>query len=156
KHPEPKPFATTRLIDNFRDAVLQVADVSNFDELRRFLGMAGPSPAPATDSLAGIAAYLRETFYPNVKTSSHLGFLREPGILGGVAEQPDSTREILFRLIDKKSAFEWQQGVLTEWDGMNMKLLVGGQPRTYRLSPDAPIFQRIGDDRIAMQNGSWI
>ena len=37
-----------------------------------------------------------------------------------------------------------------------MKLLVGSQPREFKLSPDAPIYQRVGDDRLALRDGSWI
>src|SRR5712691_4885150 len=45
-------------------------------------------------------------------------------------------REILFRLIDKKGVFEWRQGVLVSWDGTAMRLLVNGQPKDFKLSPD--------------------
>ena len=49
----------------------------------------------------------------------------EQGILPGSGRaQP---RDVLFRLIEKKGAFEWQQGVLTQWDGQTMKLNVGGK-----------------------------
>jgi stage II sporulation protein D len=37
-----------------------------------------------------------------------------------------------------------------------MKLLVNNQPREYKVSADAPIYQRIGDERLAMRQGSWI
>ena len=37
-----------------------------------------------------------------------------------------------------------------------MKLLVNGQPKEFALSPDAPIYQRVGDERLAMSQGSWI
>jgi stage II sporulation protein D len=46
--------------------------------------------------------------------------------------------------------------VLVSWDGQLMKLIVNGQPRDFRLSPDAPIYQRIGDERIPLRQGSWI
>jgi stage II sporulation protein D len=65
-------------------------------------------------------------------------------------------KEILFRLIDKKNAFEWQQGVLSSWDGTTMKIIVNGQPKEFRLNADAPIYQRIGDERLAMRQGAWI
>ena len=55
--------------------------------------------------------------------------------------------DLLFRLIDKKGAFEWQQGVLVSWDGQKMRLLVGGQPKEFTLNPDALIYQRVGDER---------
>ena len=150
KHPEPKAFSTTRLIDNFQDAVLEVAGVSNFTELSRFLGKPGTGEPASAD----VAGFIRQNFYPNVKPAvSDREFLQEQGILVGTS-QP--TRDILYRLIEKKTAFEWQQGVLTEWEGGTMTFHIAGQPKTYRLSADAPIFQRIGEDRIAMQTGSWI
>src|SRR5205809_255852 len=40
--------------------------------------------------------------------------------------------------------------------GEPLKLLVNGQPREFKLSPDAPICQRIGDERLALRQGSWI
>ena len=101
-----------------------------------------------------LAAFIRESFYPTVLTASDVSFVTEQGILP--ASGPVYAKEILFRLIDKKSAFEWQQGVLTSWDGTTMKLLVNGQPRQFQLSPDAPIYQRVGDERLAMRQGSWI
>jgi stage II sporulation protein D len=141
------------LIDRYEDAVLRVASVSNFTELRRFLGLTG-SGEPSASTLAEVAAFIRPNFYPNVKPSvSDLDFLQEQGILSASGW---TTRDVLFRLIDKKSAFEWQQGVLTAWDGRTMTFIVNGQPKKYTLSESAPIFQRIGEDRIAMQNGSWI
>jgi stage II sporulation protein D len=65
-------------------------------------------------------------------------------------------KEILFRIIDKKGAFEWQQGVLVSWDGRTAKLLVNGQSRPFTLASDAPVYQRVGDERLAMRQGSWI
>ena len=65
-------------------------------------------------------------------------------------------RKFCSGLIDKKSAFEWQQGVLTSWDGTTMKLSINGQPKEFKLSPDAPIYQRVGDERLAMRQGAWI
>jgi stage II sporulation protein D len=37
-----------------------------------------------------------------------------------------------------------------------MKLTVAGQPKEFKLSPDAPIYERIGEERIAKSEGSWI
>lgn len=64
--------------------------------------------------------------------------------------------ELLFRLIDRKNAFEWQQGVLVSWDGQKMRLLVGAQPKDYSLASDALIYHRVGDDRVPERGGSWI
>lgn len=52
-------------------------------------------------------------------------------------------RKLLFRLIDKKSGFEWQRGVLVSWDRQKMRLMVSGQPEGVCLGPDALIL--IGD-----------
>src|SRR5438045_2150332 len=37
-----------------------------------------------------------------------------------------------------------------------MRLLVGGQPKTFALAPDALVYQRIGDERLPMREGAWI
>jgi stage II sporulation protein D len=37
-----------------------------------------------------------------------------------------------------------------------MKLMVNGQPHEFTLSPDAPIYQRVGDEKLALSQGSWI
>jgi peptidoglycan hydrolase-like amidase len=153
KHPEPVAFKTSRSIPDWKDAVLAVADVSNFTQARRFLGLPGQGE-PASMDLQSLAAFIRENFYPTVLTTSDVSFVTEQGILPLAGEIP--VKEILFRLIDKKSAFEWQQGVLTSWDGSVMKLLVGGLPKEFKLAEDAPIYQRVGDERLALRDGSWI
>src|SRR5262249_56618950 len=94
------------------------------------------------------------SFYPTVLTASDTSFLTEQGILPPSGNIP--LKEVLFRLIDKKNAFEWQQGVLTSWDGKVMKITVNNQPKEFRLGPDAPIYQRVGDERLPMRQGSWI
>src|SRR5437867_11250387 len=109
---------------------------------------------PASSDPTTLASFIRQSFFPNVLTSSDLSFLTEQGILS--ASDGISLKEILFRLVDKKAAFEWQQGVLISWDGTTMKLLVDGQPKDFDLSPDAPIYQRVGDERLPMRQGSWI
>jgi stage II sporulation protein D len=153
RHPEPLPFVSTRSFQDWKDAVLAVAGVSNFADAQRFMGLSGRGE-PQSSEPDALASFIRETFYPEVRTSSDLSFLTEQGILSAAGPLPES--EVLFRLIDKKTAFEWQQGVLVSWDGQLMKLIVNGQPRDFRLSPDAPIYQRIGDERIPLRQGSWI
>ena len=37
-----------------------------------------------------------------------------------------------------------------------MTLMVNGQPKAFALGGDAPIYRRIGDERLAMRQGSWI
>jgi peptidoglycan hydrolase-like amidase len=153
KHPEPLAFSTTRSFPDWKDGVLAVGGVSNFTQARKFMGLPGQGEPASTDP-AALATFIRQAFYPSVITASDLSFATEQGILPASGTIP--MKEILFRLIDKKSAFEWQQGVLTSWDGKVMKLVINGQPREFRLNPDAPIYQRVGDDRLAMRQGSWI
>jgi stage II sporulation protein D len=153
KHPMPLPFSTTRSFADWKDAVLAVAGVSSFSDAQRFMALAVRGEPAATDT-ADLATFIRESFFPAVLTSSDLSFLTEQGILSPSGNI--SQKEILFRLIDKKGAFEWQQGVLVFWDGMIMRLLINGQPKEFKLSPDAPIYQRIGDERLAMKQGSWV
>jgi peptidoglycan hydrolase-like amidase len=152
KHPEPLPFRTSRVIADYKEAVLAVAGVRNYTELRRFLGLPGAGEPPSTQP-SQLARYLRENFYPNARPLSDADFMIEQGILSLSAL---SREDILFRLIDRKGAFEWQQGVLVSWSGETMKLAVAGQPVEFRLSPDAPIFFRIGEERTALREGSWI
>jgi peptidoglycan hydrolase-like amidase len=153
KHPEPKHFSTTRNIADFKTAVLAVAGVANYSDLRRFTGIAGTGEPPS-NALPQLAKYIRETFYPNVKVPSDLDFLVEQGILP--ATGTPNRNEVLYRIIEKKTAFEWQQGPLISWDGQVMKLAIGGVPTDFRLSPDAAIFFRMGEERTAMKEGDWI
>ena len=153
KHPKPQLFATTRSIASWKDGVLDVAGVSNFTEAARFTGVPERGEPPSTEP-AALAAFIRQTFYPAVLTATDLAFVNEQGLIPAGSSVP--LREILFRIVDRKSAFEWQQGVLVSWDGKTMRLLVNGQPREFTLDPDALIYQRIGDERIGLRKGSWI
>jgi peptidoglycan hydrolase-like amidase len=153
KHPEPKTFSTSRSFPDWKDAVLAVAGVSNFSQARRFLGLPGQGEPTASD-MPGLANFIRQTFYPTVITTSDVSFVTEQGILPSSGDLP--MKEILFRLIDKKGAFEWQQGVLTAWDGRTMTLAINGQSREYKVNPDAPIYQRVGDERLPVRQGGWI
>jgi len=153
KHPELKRFSTSRVIADYKNAVLTVAGVSNYSDLRRFVGVGGTGEPPS-NNLPQLAKYLRETFYPTVKTSSDRDFMVEQAILP--ATGVPSRNEVLFRLIEKKGGFEWQQGVLISWSGEVLKLAIGGQPTEFRLAPDAPIFSRMGEERTAMKEGGWI
>jgi stage II sporulation protein D len=97
---------------------------------------------------------VRQTFYPNVMPTTDLSFVNDQGLLPAGGSLP--VNELLFRLIDKKGAFEWQQGVLTSWDGTKLRLVVNGQAKEYALAPDALVYQRIGDERLPLTHGSWI
>ncbi|HMF02558.1 MAG TPA: SpoIID/LytB domain-containing protein [Terriglobia bacterium] len=153
KHPEPTAFTTSRAFPDWKDAVLAVAGVSNFTQARRFMGLPGQGEPQSMDT-ASLSPFIRQSFYPTVLTASDTSFLTEQGILPPSGNIP--LKEVLFRLIDKKNAFEWQQGVLTSWDGKVMKITVNNQPKEFRLGPDAPIYQRVGDERLPMRQGSWI
>jgi peptidoglycan hydrolase-like amidase len=153
KHPQPMKFASTRLIIDYKDAVLSTAGVTNFTQLRRFMGITGSGEPPSL-AVGPLATWLRTNFYPNVKPGSDLEFMVEQGILPGTGRAV--TKEVLFRLIDKKGAFEWQQGVLTQWDGETMKLNVGGKIIDFKVNPNALYFFRMGDERTAMKEGDWI
>jgi stage II sporulation protein D len=153
KHPEPVPFTTSRYLPDWKDAVLTIAGVSNFTQARRFMGLQGQGEPQSTET-ASLAGFIRQSFYPTVLTSSDVSFVTEQGILPPVGTIP--VKEVLFRLIDKKNAFEWQQGVLTSWDGKVMKLTINGLPREFKLNPDAAIYQRVGEERLAIRQGAWI
>jgi len=153
KHPEPKAFSSTRIITDYQGAVLNIAGVTNFTQLRRFLGINGTGEPPSL-MVAPLATWLRQNFYPNVKPQSDLEFMVEQGILPGSGTA--MPKDVLYRMIEKKGAFEWQQGVLTQWDGQTMKLNVGGKIVDLKLKSDALLFFRTGDERTAMKEGSWI
>ena len=153
KHPKPQLFATRRSIPGWKDGVLAVAQVSNFTEAARFAGVPERGE-PASMEPAALAAFIRQTFYPNVLTASDLTFVNEQGLMPAGSSAP--LQEMLFRLVERKNAFEWQQGVLVSMNGQSMRLMVNGQPKDFTLNPDALIYQRIGDERIALREGSWI
>lgn len=153
QHPRPMPFATGRSVPNWKDGVLAVAHVTTFSDAERFTGVAARGE-PSSSDPAALAAFIRQTFYPDVLATSDMSFVTDQGILPADGTLPRN--ELLFRLLDKKNAFEWQQGVLVSWDGQKMRLLVGGQPKDFVLNADALIYQRIGDDRIPLRGGSWI
>jgi len=149
-------FATSRAIPNWKDGVLAVAGVKSFSDAARFMGLPDRGE-PASARAATLAAFIRQTFYPSVRTASDFSFVREQGIL--TAGEVVPRRELLFRLIEKKSAFEWQQGVLESFDAgrqRKIRLLVGGQLKEFSLAPDALVYHRVGDSRLPLRKGSWI
>lgn len=153
KHPKPLPFASSRSVAGWKDGVLAVARVATFADAARFMGLPDRGEPPSMEG-AALASFVRQTFYPTVATTSDLTFVNDQGLVPAGASI--STPELLFRLIDRKAAFEWQQGVLTSWDGTTMTLVVNGQPKAFTLRPDALIYQRIGDERLPMTEGAWI
>ena len=117
------------------------------------MGLQGQGEPPALD-LNTLAPYILQNFYPEVRPTSAAEFVTEQGLLPPAGQLP--LNDILFRLIDKKSAFEWQQGILVSWDGQTLNLVVSGQPREFRMAPDALIYQRIGEERVALKDAAWI
>ena len=152
KHPA-LPFVTSRAIPNWQDGVLAVAGVKTYSDAARFMGLPVRGE-PKSATVAALATFIRETFYPSVRTTSDFSFVREQGLL--TAGAVSTRREVLFRLIDKKSAFEWQQGVLIGFDTKRLRVLANGQLKELTLAPDALIYQRIGDRRVPLRKGSWI
>jgi len=154
KHPTPLAFTTSRSVPDWKAGVLTVAHVATFADAARFMGLPDRGEPAAAADPAALAAFVRQTFYPAVMTASDLSFLNEQGILPVGGSLP--VNELLFRLIDRKGAFEWQQGVLTSWDGTKLRLLVNGQPKEFTLAPDALVYQRIADERLPLTHGTWI
>jgi peptidoglycan hydrolase-like amidase len=152
KHPDLR-FTTSRAILNWKDGVLAVARVKTYSDAARFMGLPVRGE-PRSAKPSAFATYIRQTFYPSVLTASDLSFVREQGLLN--AGEPTPRRELLFRLIDKKSAFEWQQGVLVSFDGGKLQLLVNGQLKEFSVAPDALVYHRVGDSRLSLRKGSWI
>ena len=152
KHPDLR-FTTSRAILNWKDGVLAVARVKTYSDAARFMGLPGRGE-PRSAKPSAFATYIRQTFYPSVLTASDLSFVREQGLLNAGEQTP--RKELLFRLIDKKSAFEWQQGVLVSFDGGKLQLLVNGQLKEFSLAPDALVYHRVGDSRLSLRKGSWI
>jgi peptidoglycan hydrolase-like amidase len=152
KHPG-MPFATSRAIPDWKDGLLAVARVKTYGDAARFMGLAGRREPPSAKAGA-LATFIRRTFYPLVLTASDLSFVREQGIL--TAGQVTPRKEVLFRLIDKKSAFEWQQGVLESFAAGKLHLIVNGQRKEFALARDALVYQRVGDSRLPLRKGSWI
>jgi len=152
KHPDLR-FATSRAILNWKDGVLAVAGVKTYSDAARFMGLPARGE-PRVTNVGALATFIRQTFYPSVLTASDLSFVREQGLLN--TGEPTPRREVLFRLIDRKSAFEWQQGVLVSFDAGKVQLLVNGQLKEFSLAPNALVYQRIGDSRLALRKGSWI
>ena len=65
-------------------------------------------------------------------------------------------RDVLLRLLLRKNGFEWQDARLIHWDGEVFKARIGQEIQELTLAPDAAIFQRIGDERIPVDQGAWI
>ena len=152
KHPE-MHFKTSRVVANWKDGVLSVAGVKTFSDAARFMGLPARGE-PRSTRAAALASFIRQTFYPSVLTQSDLSFVREQGLLS--VGEVSSQKELLFRLLDKKSAFEWQQGVLVSFTSGNLQLLVNGQLKSFSLAPGALVYRRVGDSRLAVRAGSWL
>src|SRR5438093_7604434 len=74
KHPEPLSFSTSRSFPDWKDGVLAVAGVSNFSDAERFMGLPVRGEPPSSDT-AALAAFIRQSFFPGVLTTSDQSFL---------------------------------------------------------------------------------
>ena len=86
---------------HFENAQTNLGRLFRWGDTRSRMGLLGQGEPQSMDA-ASLAAFIRQSFYPTVLTSSDVSFVTEQGILppsGGV-----SIKEILFRLIDKKGA----------------------------------------------------
>ena len=153
RHPEPQPFSSTTEYSSWDEGLLGVAGVEGFDDAGRFLGLEGIGEPPSSEPDI-LAEFIRTRFFPNVPTASDLAFLQEQGILS--ASGDDAVRDVLLRLILKKNAFEWQRAILISWDGESLEVRMGSEIHEVTLNPDAAIFQRIGDQRIPIDQGAWV
>ena len=121
----------------------------------RFMGLTGRGE-PLIDRHGGVGRHsFGENFYPTVLTASDVSFVTEQGILPPSGTIP--AKEILFPADRQEGAFEWQQGVLTSWDGKAMKLLINGQPTRIQAEPGCahlPACRRRDAWRCAKAHGS--
>ena len=152
-HPEPRPFRTSRVYESWEQGLLGIAGTDDFGGAARFLGLEDPGAPGGTDP-ESVAAFIKESFYPDIPADSPTLFLERRGILrpGG----DNAADEVILRLLVAKDAFEWQDARLISWDGQVLRARVGQGLRDLGLKPDAPVFRRVGDTRIPESGGSWI
>ena len=153
RHPEPREFRSRTVYSGWDQGLLGIAGVENFADAGRFLGLPDVGE-PVSMEPAQLAAFIRSRFFPDVPVPSDLIFLQEQGILPTTGD--NDVAGVLLRLLEKKNVFEWQSGRLMSWDGEALKLRIGSEIEELRLSPTVAIFQRIGDERIPVGEGSWI
>ena len=110
KHPRPLPFASSRSVPNWKDGVLAVARRVELRRRRALHGPAGPRRAAVHRARRAGGVHPADVLPVGDDRRPIVSFVTEQGILPPAGSLP--TAELLFRLIDKKSAFEWQQGVL--------------------------------------------
>lgn len=153
EHPEPQPFASSTIYKSWEDGLLGVAQVENFQDAGRFLGIPDVG-APSGGSPGTLAPFIKNEFFPGIPAESDLLFLQVQGVLSVVGGNP--IRDVLLRLLLRKNGFEWQDARLIHWDGEVFKARIGQEIQELTLAPDAAIFQRIGDERIPVDQGAWI
>ena len=109
---------------------------------------------PASMEPAALATFIRQTFYPTVLTSSDLSFVNEQGLMPAGISVP--AEELLFRLDRQEGRVRVAAGraglVGRPDDEADGRRAAEG----FHAHPDALIYQRIGDERIALRQGSWI
>lgn len=151
EHPRGQAFRAGRVFRTLQEAVLAVAGVSSFSDARRFLGLSGSGEPPADPS--ALPDFVRRVFYSGVRPPSDLAFLIEQGILSAASEL--SSDDVLYRLVERKNAFEWQQGHLVSWDGQKMRVRTNGELKDFSLRDDAPVFHRTGTEAAGVESGEW-
>ena len=162
------PFASTNIRNRYpflhrgrfrtgRTRVLTVAGVSNYTEARRFLGLSGQGEPQSSDPAASGDIHSRVLLSRLCRRLPILHSLLEQGILPASGTLPRRTK-LLFRLIDKKGAFEWQQGVLISWDPAPEYASCWSMVSRRNSSsvPTHRFISAIGDERLAMREGAGL
>lgn len=153
EHPEPQPFSSTAAYSDWEAGLLGIAGVRTFNDAGLFLGLGETGDPPSTD-VETLSTFVRSRFFPDVPVASDREFLEEQGVLSPTGT--NSVREVLIRLLLRKDAFEWRSVRLISWDGSSFRARVGSAIEEFRLSPDAAIFHRVGEERIPVDQGAWI
>ena len=153
EHPNPQPFASTTVYNNWEEGLLGIAGVDDFASAGRFLGIANVG-SPSGTSPEDLASFIKSQFFPGVPADSDLLFLQEQGVMSATGE--NRMQDVLLRLLLRKSVFEWQVARLIRWDGEVFETRIGAEIRQLTLAPDAALFRRIGDERIPVDQGVWM
>jgi peptidoglycan hydrolase-like amidase len=153
EHPDPQPFASTVVYNNWEEGLLGIAGVDDFASAGRFLGIANVD-SPSGTSSEDLASFIKSQFFPDVPADSDLLFLQDQGVLSATGE--NRIEDVLLRLLLRKRVFEWQDARLIRWGGEVFETRIGAEIRQLTLSPDAALFRRVGDERIPIDQGVWM
>ena len=152
-HPDPQRFATATQYSSWEEGLLGIAGVADFADAARFLGIRSVNSSPGTQQ-DELAEFIKQHFFPDIPAESSRRFLEEQGILPVTGDAP--IRDVLLRLLLRKNGFEWQEARLIRWDGETLEVRIGSEVQHLGLAADAAIFKRIGDERIPVNEGSWV